>query len=390
MLPLETLLELTAARHSHLCPRQVLGVRMGLRAAALLGLDLPQQDKRLFTFMETDGCAADGVSVATGCWVGRRTMRIVDYGKVAATFVDTLTGQAFRVWPNPDARNRAAEFAPPGADRWHAQLFGYQSMPDALLLVAAPVALSVSLAAIISQPGLRAVCEQCGEEIMNAREQMCDGRLLCQACAGSPYYRLLTGSQPPGDAPDHNSDPVLTTAKDTVMSHPHPPIIGIVGRSGVGKTTFLEKLLPELKRRGYRVGTIKHHAHPGFEIDRPGKDTWRHAQAGSDHVVIAAPDRVAAIRRVDADPPLDALAATMTDVDVILTEGYLRAPIPKIELVRTAHNPQPICDPAEVLGYVTDAALQGNVPCLHLDDAAGAADLIEAYLAAQAARGDSR
>lgn len=174
------------------------------------------------------------------------------------------------------------------------------------------------------------------------------------------------------------------------MSHPHPPIIGIVGRSGVGKTTFLEKLLPELKRRGYRVGTIKHHAHPGFEIDRPGKDTWRHAQAGSDHVVIAAPDRVAAIRRVDADPPLDALAATMTDVDVILTEGYLRAPIPKIELVRTAHNPQPICDPAEVLGYVTDAALQGNVPCLHLDDAAGAADLIEAYLAAQAARGDSR
>ena len=170
------------------------------------------------------------------------------------------------------------------------------------------------------------------------------------------------------------------------MTAPHPPIIGIAGRSGVGKTTYIERLLPELKRRGYRVGTIKHHAHPGFEIDQPGKDTWRHTQAGSDHVVIAAPDRVASIRRVDADPPLSALAATMTDVDVILTEGYSRAPIPKLELVRAALSVEPICDPAYVLGYITDCAPVTGIPCLPFEDVSGAADLIEAHLAARAKR----
>jgi len=168
------------------------------------------------------------------------------------------------------------------------------------------------------------------------------------------------------------------------MTAPHPPIIGIAGRSGVGKTTFLETLLPELKRRGYRVGTIKHHAHPGFEIDQPGKDTWRHAQAGSDHVVIAAPDRVASIRRVDADPPLSAIAATMTDVDLILTEGYGRAPIPKLELVRAALSAEPICDPQHVVGYVTDCALASSIPCLAFEDVRAVADLIEAFVAERA------
>ena len=86
MTPLTELLKESAALHRHLCPRQVLGVRMGLLAAEVMGLDLPQTDKRLLTIIETDGCAADGISVATGCWVGRRTLRVEDYGKVAATF----------------------------------------------------------------------------------------------------------------------------------------------------------------------------------------------------------------------------------------------------------------------------------------------------------------
>ncbi len=96
---LQELLQATAARHYHLCPRQVLGVRMGMLAAQLLHLDLPQTDKRLLTIVETDGCFIDGIAVATGCWVGRRTLRIEDYGKVAATFVDTQTEQAIRLTP---------------------------------------------------------------------------------------------------------------------------------------------------------------------------------------------------------------------------------------------------------------------------------------------------
>lgn len=377
---LDALLHEAAARHHNLCPRQVLGVRMGLYGGTLLGLEVPQTDKRLFVFMETDGCGADGVSVASGCWVGRRTMRIVDYGKMAATFVDTETGRAVRVWPNPTARDRAVEFSPAGSDAWHAQLHGYAAMPDELLLLSAPVTLTVSLADIISQPGLRTVCDRCGEEIMNRREITSGGRTLCRSCAEGGYYWI-------------GNEAVAAESAEAQAPRAHPPIIGIAGRSGTGKTTFLEKLLPELKRRGYRVGTIKHHAHPGFEIDQPGKDTWRHAQAGSDHVVIAAPDRVAAIRRVDSDPPLDTLTATMTDVDLILTEGYGRAPIPKLELVRAAHSAQPICDPTYVIGYITDLepgsaaeqALTGGIPRLRLDDVAGITDLIEACLPGQAA-----
>jgi len=101
---LEELLQESAAFHRHLCPRQVLGVRMGLLAGRRLGLDVPRDDKRLLTFVETDGCAADGVSVATGCRVGGRTLRVIDFGKVAATFVDTSTGGAIRVAPAPDVR----------------------------------------------------------------------------------------------------------------------------------------------------------------------------------------------------------------------------------------------------------------------------------------------
>jgi len=101
------------------------------------------------------------------------------------------------------------------------------------------------------------------------------------------------------------------------------PIVAIVGKSGSGKTTLLEGLIRELKQRGYRVGTIKHDAH-AFEIDRPGTDTWRHAQAGSEHVVISLAQRVASIRRVEREQRLDELAAGMADVDIVLTEGYRR------------------------------------------------------------------
>ncbi len=187
---IEELLQASAALHDHLCPRQVLGVRMGLRAARELGLELPQRDKRLFTFMETDGCAADGVAVATGCTVGHRTLRMVDYGKVAATFVDTHTGRAIRIHPHPQSRSRAVRYAPGAPGRWQAQLAAYQVMPDDELLVVQPVVLSVSLEAILSHPDARAICARCGEEIINEREVIAEGSTLCRACAGGAYYAV--------------------------------------------------------------------------------------------------------------------------------------------------------------------------------------------------------
>jgi formylmethanofuran dehydrogenase subunit E len=185
---LTELLEASSALHRHLCPRQVLGVRMGLLAGELLGLPVPQTDKRLFTIVETDGCAADGVAVATNCWVGRRTLRVEDLGKVAATFVDTATGQAVRVAPRPAARALARRLAPEARNKWEAQLYGYQRLPAAQLLVAQAVRLKTPIEQIISRPGLKALCERCGEEIMNEREVVQAGRVLCRTCAGAGYY----------------------------------------------------------------------------------------------------------------------------------------------------------------------------------------------------------
>lgn len=187
---MEQRLDETAARHRHLCPRQVLGVRIGRLGGRWLGIELPQTDKRMFVFMETDGCAADGVSVATGAWVGRRTLRVMDFGKVAATFVDTRTSGAVRIHPHAAARARALAAAPEAPDRWHAQLLGYQRLSDDQLLVAEPVALTVDLEALISRPGARSVCSICGEEIMNEREVLAGGEATCRSCAGQAYFAL--------------------------------------------------------------------------------------------------------------------------------------------------------------------------------------------------------
>jgi formylmethanofuran dehydrogenase subunit E len=186
----EALLRQSAALHRHLCPRQVLGVRIGLYGGAALGLDVPRTDKRLLIFVETDGCGADGVSVATGCWVGRRTLRVLDYGKLAATFVDTHTGQAARVVPRPGVREAAWRYASMASSRWAAQLEGYQLMPEHELLLAQPVTLTLDLETLIGRPGLRMTCETCGEEIMNQRQVIYGEMVLCRACAGEAYYRL--------------------------------------------------------------------------------------------------------------------------------------------------------------------------------------------------------
>ncbi len=191
MSTLEELLQMSSTRHQHLCPRQVLGVRMGMYAAEVLELGLPQQDKRLFTFLETDGCLLDGVSAATGCWVGRRTMCIMDFGKMAATFVDTRTDRAVRIAPHPEVRQTVRRYATRAEDQWHAYVEAYQVMPVEELLVVQPVHLIVSMQAFISREGAKTRCNQCGEEIFNEREMYFEDQILCCSCAGQAYYDAL-------------------------------------------------------------------------------------------------------------------------------------------------------------------------------------------------------
>jgi len=195
MYMLDSILQESMKRHRHLCPRQVLGARMALYASQLFDLKLPRFDKRLLVIAETDGCTVDGIIAATGCHVGGRTLRILDFGKVAATFTDTHTESSIRLVPKPESRSLAMDYAPNSRTPWEAMLKGYQVIPDEDLLKVRSVKLDVSLAAIISKPGRKSDCMRCGEEIINGREISKDGLVLCRACAGDGYFQVLDGRQ---------------------------------------------------------------------------------------------------------------------------------------------------------------------------------------------------
>lgn len=154
-----------------------------------------------------------------------------------------------------------------------------------------------------------------------------------------------------------------------------PPLVVLAGTSGTGKTTFLEKLIKELKRRNLKVGTIKHHDHD-FEIDKPGKDTWRHARAGADAVALSSPAKVALVRKVADELTLDQVAELLGPVDIIIVEGYKRSDKPKIEIHRQAHSKELLCAPEELFALVSDADWHIGVPLFDLEDAAGVADLL--------------
>jgi molybdopterin-guanine dinucleotide biosynthesis protein B len=157
------------------------------------------------------------------------------------------------------------------------------------------------------------------------------------------------------------------------------PILSIIGKAKSGKTTLLEKLFPLLKEQGYKVGTIKHHSHPGFEIDFPGKDTWRHAQAGSDHVIIVAPVKMASIKTLQVPLTIDEIAEMMTGVDIILTDGFKSAGKPAIEVMRAESGLIMIGDLGQVLAVATDTPLDLPVPQIDINDIAGILALIQAY-----------
>ena len=154
------------------------------------------------------------------------------------------------------------------------------------------------------------------------------------------------------------------------------PVVTIVGMSGSGKTTLIEKLIPQIKQKGYRIATVKHHFHAGFEIDQPGKDSWRHAQAGSDHVVIAAPDKIASYRVIDKELTLDEIVKEINDVDLILVEGYKEAGMPSIEIIRGELGIQPISKPDHLIAYAANIVLNTTVPLFNLDDTNSIASFI--------------
>jgi molybdopterin-guanine dinucleotide biosynthesis protein B len=155
------------------------------------------------------------------------------------------------------------------------------------------------------------------------------------------------------------------------------PFISIVGRRNSGKTMVLAGLIAELTRRGVRVGVLKHSAHE-FDLDREGKDTWRHRQAGARAVGIMSPRRLAVMRELDGELPLEqALALLGSDLDLVLTEGFRQAATVKIEVVRAATGCAVTTPPRQLLAVVADCAVETSAPQLSFGEAAALADLVE-------------
>ena len=185
--------------------------------------------------------------------------------------------------------------------------------------------------------------------------------------------------RPPGGLRRSVSKPIETAFGGPRTGAPIP-VVSVVGHSGSGKTTLLEKLVRELKQRGYRLAVIKHHHHRGLQFDTPGKDSYRFVQAGVDHVVLAGPDSAVHIRRFEEEPPVEALLPVIQDVDLILTEGYKHADTLKIEVNRFDTQAPLISDRDSLIAVASDQHLDVDVPQFDLEDAAGLATFIETHL----------
>jgi formylmethanofuran dehydrogenase subunit E len=192
MLPFQELLLSSAKEHGHLCPGQVLGVRLAMLGCRLIGLDNPRdlsQIKNLIVYVEMDRCAADAVAHVTGVKLGRRSLKFIDYGIMAATFVNLETDRAYRVVSKEEARDLAPIYAHEVSGKTQQQLLAYQRMPDSVLFAVQKVEVNVSEFDLPGPTRAKATCALCGQVVRDKREVVVDGMTLCRPCAHGAYYR---------------------------------------------------------------------------------------------------------------------------------------------------------------------------------------------------------
>ncbi len=195
MKSLEEYLRDAEEAHGHLCAGQVLGVRMAMLGLRKLGMQDPQgkDRKRLVTFVEIDRCATDAVAVVTGCRLGKRALKFRDWGKVAATFVDVSTGDAYRIAARESSKQLARSMHPEIADKNQQQMLAYREIADEDLFEVQAVRVELPPEEFPGYKGERAVCDECGEGVNFRREVRREGRVLCRACAGERYWMPLGG-----------------------------------------------------------------------------------------------------------------------------------------------------------------------------------------------------
>ena len=187
----QSLLKSSAGAHGHLCPGQVVGVRMAMLGCRLICLDEPtrhDQIKKLIVYVEMDRCTADAVAHVTGVKLGRRSLKFMDYGIMAAAFVNLETGKAFRLISTEDARSLASAYAPEIADKYPQQLEAYKRMPDSVLFRAQQVEVHLSEFDLPGPTRRKVACAQCGQMVRDHREVIKNGRPLCRLCVEGAYF----------------------------------------------------------------------------------------------------------------------------------------------------------------------------------------------------------
>lgn len=190
----ETLLKSSAAAHGHLCPGQVVGVRMAMLGCNLIGLDEPtrlDQIKKLLVYVEMDRCTADAVAHVTGVKLGRRSLKFVDYGIMATTFVNLETDKAYRVLSTEEARDLVPIYAPGIFGKSQQQIAAYKAMPDSVLFRVQEVNVPISEWDLPGPTRSKVACGKCGQVVRDHREIIRDGRPLCRLCAGNTYFSSL-------------------------------------------------------------------------------------------------------------------------------------------------------------------------------------------------------
>jgi len=187
----EVLLEASARAHGHLCPGQVVGVRMAMLGCRLIGLDEPtrhDQIKKLLVYVEMDRCTADAVAHVTGVRLGRRSLKFMDYGIMAATFLNLESRAAYRIVSTEEARDLAAQYAPEIEGKSEQQLAAYKRMPDCVLFKVQAVTVRLDECDLPGPTHKKITCSNCGQVVRDSREVLVDGQVLCKPCTDQAYF----------------------------------------------------------------------------------------------------------------------------------------------------------------------------------------------------------
>ncbi len=356
----EELLEESSTIHGHHCAGQVLGVRLAMAGCREVDIDEPKGCKKLIVYVEIDRCATDAIQAVTGCSLGKRTLKFLDYGKMAATFVNTETGKAARVLARDDARSLAPHYAPETASPREAQKKAYAVMPEELLFSIQPAKMGISEADMPGFRGPRVFCDACGEGINLRREVRLAGRTLCMPC--SQNIEPSRSNRMPG-------------------TQDGPKALLIVGFKKVGKTTLIERLVVELSNRGYRVGTVKHHHSESLlELDAAGTDTWRHRKAGAKTVALMTPTQAALFRDAAENESLEETLAQFGANDIVLVEGFHDEPRYKIEVLASGGAGRLCAGDKNLIATVGNGEGRETIPSFAPNQIVPLADFIESEI----------